>query len=192
MSVGVIPISANEYVANTETDSDTRYISYNCITGEETIIDMSKYECDVTSVESNMLSPRVVIDEDERKQVDNTTIAPYKGIGYLYCEKPSSTSGSRGTCSAFAPNAAITAAHVVWDSNCDEYAENIQISFARNNSSKPYGTLQLSQLKLLFLNSTKTHNRQIMTMQSLFTTQQSQTISLDSLQVQAQQAMEQK
>lgn len=149
MSVGVVPISANEYVTNTDTGSDTRYISYNCITGEESIIDMSKYECDVNSVESNMPSPRVVIGDDERKQVDDTTIAPYKGIGYLYCEKPSSISGSRGSCSAFASNAAITAAHVVWDSNCDEYAENIQITFARNGSSKPYGTITTQPTEII-------------------------------------------
>lgn len=149
MSMGVVPISANEYVTNMDTDSDTRYISYNCITGEETLIDMSKYECDVTSVESNMPSPRVVIGDDERKKVDDTTIAPYKGIGYLYCEKPSSTSGSRGSCSAFASNAAITAAHVVWDSNCDEYAENIQITFARNGASKPYGTITTQPTEII-------------------------------------------
>lgn len=128
---------------------DTRYISYNCATGEESIIDMSKYECDVTYVNSNMPSPRVVIGEDKRKLVSDTTVSPYKGIGYLYCEKPSSTEGSRGTCSAFASNAAITAAHVVWDSDSDEYAQNIQLTFARNGSSKPYGTITTQPTEII-------------------------------------------
>lgn len=143
ISVGTIPVSANEYTTNSETNGDTRYISYNCITGEETIIDMSKYECNVTSVESNMPSTRAIIDgSDERSRVPDTTIAPYKGIGFLRCNKPSSSSASRGTCSAFAANAVITAAHVVWDSNYNKYAENIEISFAMDGSNKkPYGTV---------------------------------------------------
>lgn len=149
MSVGAMPISANECTANTEANGDTRYISYNCITGEETIIDMSKYECDVTSVESNMPSTRVVIGPDGREKVEDTTIAPFKGIGYLYCEMPSSISGARGSCSAFAANAAITAAHVVWDSNCDEYAENIQITFARSDDYKPYGTVTAQPTEII-------------------------------------------
>ena len=94
-----------------------------------------------------MPAPRVVIGSDTRTVVSDTTTSPYKGIGYLYCEKPSYTTGSRGTCSAFAANAAITAAHVVWDSNNDEYAEKIEISFAKNGTLEPYGTITVNLQK---------------------------------------------
>lgn len=131
--------------------NNTRYISYDLSTGEETIIDTRAYQCDVDSVESNMISRREVIGSDERTLVTDTTISPYKGIGYLQAHKPSQADNvsSRGTCSAFSKNAVLTAAHVIWDSKANAPAISYKISFAKNDSVLPYGTITLKPTKVI-------------------------------------------
>ncbi|MBE6845652.1 MAG: trypsin-like serine protease [Ruminococcus sp.] len=148
-------VSAANYRRN---DSSTRYIAYDCKTGEETIIDIKLDVSGINYVEAESddeilytttkTNARVVIGDDERETISDTTVSPYKGIGYLTCTKNEET--ERGTCAAFAKNAVITAAHVVWDKGDTDKTERIiEISFGRNGDNYPYGTITDDPVKII-------------------------------------------
>ena len=144
---GSIPVlAADDVDYDTET---TRYISYNCVTGEEKIIDMSKYLCEGMSVEAD-IAPISIIGEDNRGKVDITDIAPFRGIGYLTCKKPSNNGKiTMATCSSFASNAVITAAHVVWDNTYNQTASNFNITFGKNGYLEPFGTVTAQPIEII-------------------------------------------
>lgn len=152
-----------ELAKNTEKYEDrnivesTRYISYNLATGEERIIDIIPDYSGDDVVESNMLIEagniggqaglNVVIGNDNRNIVSDTTVSPYKAIGYLSVTK--NGSNHRGTCACFASNAALTAAHVVWDSANSVAATNYSISFGRNGNVYPYNTITEQPVEII-------------------------------------------
>lgn len=134
MSLSSIPFS----VSASENNNATRYISYNCETGEQTVIEITPDDSGVFSFEDSsndnndsQVSTCNVIGSDDRMPVTNPSISPYNGIGYINCTLNGET--SRGTCAAFADNAVITAAHVLW--GCDSINDvTINIYFGRNGT----------------------------------------------------------
>ncbi len=157
-TIGGTTLSSTISAANyRRSDSGTRYIEYDCETGEETIIDIKPDISGIEYVEAesddereysnSQISTCAIIGDDERETISDTTVSPYKGIGFLSCTKDGAN--KRGTCAAFAKNAAITAAHVVWDSDNEEVATNIKISFGRNGDNYPYGTITTKPVKII-------------------------------------------
>lgn len=72
---------------------------------------------------------------DDRKPVADTTIAPYKAIGRLYV-----TGINHCTCSAFAKNAVLTAAHAVYKNNSIAEFEKIELGLNGSNTYKTITT----------------------------------------------------
>lgn len=144
-------VSADHYANNSE-----KYIAYDCITGEETVIDTLDYVCDVDSVEATSPSTFAIIGSDERTVVKNTAVTPYRGIGYLSVQEASGKK-VRGSCAAFSKNAVLTAAHVVWDADANQLGKHFEITFAKNGSSAPYGTVTKQPRKIIYPSSYATH-----------------------------------
>jgi glutamyl endopeptidase len=94
------------------------------ITGEVSIVDADDFATTSVSYPSNMppqMTPNEVIGSDSRTEVTNTTLHPYPAIFLLHIPAYGSHDPERGTATAFASNAIITAAHVVLDGNLNPF-----------------------------------------------------------------------
>ena len=94
-----------------------------------------------------LISPNKLFDEDTRVKV-NTSISPYKSIGYLKTKYENSDSYYRGTAYLVGSHIAITAAHCAY-SRSDGGATSMTFSPARDGDSYPYGTANVTKYAVL-------------------------------------------
>lgn len=83
-------------------------------------------------------APSSIIGADERTQVTDTTVYPFRANVFLEITFPSSS----GTCTGWmiGPRTIATAGHCVYDTDNNEWASSITVYPGRNGSSTPYGS----------------------------------------------------
>lgn len=86
------------------------------------------------------IGTRSIIGADNRYQVKNADQVPYRYIAYVLSTFPNGET-YRGTAWLFAPDVAITAAHVLYNAGRGGYATSVTIYPARQNDKMPYGAV---------------------------------------------------
>lgn len=87
--------------------------------------------------------PDSVIGTDTRYQITNTTQGVYKRICSITAYWSNGSGGytkSYGTGFLEGPSAVVTAGHVIYNSTKGGWCHHAEVCFARNGSTKPYGT----------------------------------------------------
>lgn len=112
ISVSSAAVSASESISESQ-----ELFEYYMQTGEVPAIGESISCC----------SSRIIIGDESRVKVSDTSVYPYRVIGKLY------TSVGNSTCAAFANNAVLTAAHCVYNSDANAMGSFTKIEFGRND-----------------------------------------------------------
>ena len=83
--------------------------------------------------------PKDIIGGDNRTKVSDTTVFPFRAIGYIVSTWPKGNS-TIGTAWLFKSDAIVTAGHCVYDKDLGGWATRVTFYPGRNGSSTPYGS----------------------------------------------------
>ena len=129
--------------------SDADFATKNLTTGEVTYLKAS----DLPSTRSNStvvpayegpesaptIIPKDIIGGDNRTKVSDTTVFPFRAIGYIVSTW-SKGNPTIGTAWLFKSDAIVTAGHCVYDKDLGGWATRVTFYPGRNGSSTPYGS----------------------------------------------------
>lgn len=129
--------------------SDSDFATKNLTTGEVTYLKAS----DLPATRSNAtvvpayegpeslpsIMPRDVIGGDNRTKVSDTTVFPFRAIGFILVTWPNGVTSS-ATAWLFKSDAIVTAGHCVYDKDRGGWATRVTFYPGRNGSSTPYGS----------------------------------------------------
>lgn len=107
---------------------------------------------EIAGVYSSGRRPQVVIGPDEREQVTDTTVFPYRAVAQIEIYDESLPDGLIGICTAtfIGPAVLLTAAHCIYDPASDGFggwADDVLVTPGRDGlSEEPYGSAWVEQL----------------------------------------------
>ncbi len=164
LTIIIATVSVNVYATDSSfpvnSDSDNTVITYDVATGETTTEEVSfdytsmttnfyseDGSTDIIGLESTSSNGNIIVGPQPTvNKVTDTLASPYRNICHITATFPdSSVKGGSATLVYF--NVILTAAHLVYDSECGGWATSVEVSPARNGGNNPLGssyTLQYS------------------------------------------------
>lgn len=132
-------------------------VEKNLITGEETTknYDASNYEYlledfyqinqfnDISNFRNDVVSPCDIIGDNNMQIVEDTTNWPYSAVAFIVVDWPGLFPSTRGTAFMISENVAATAAHNLYDSEHNVWAESVTVYPGKDGLiSNPFGSLE--------------------------------------------------
>lgn len=131
----VIKVNPNGYVDSSGkifTDTEVKKLSKNIKA--------------TTTEETPLYRPDAIIGTDNREQITNTTVFPYKRITYLKIVLDSSGLWTWCTGAIIDDDTVLTAAHCLYDNKAKRYYNSVTVYPGKNGSTNYYGSVNGNQL----------------------------------------------